>query len=635
MLFKWLDASEAAQVGATLAEDFFVQTSGPSGARRKEASRPQGQELQKFLQKFLQQVDRAAQPIKLNFFKRAKLANSFKWRLLDKGVDKELVEELTQALVLRLTAGRGTEARVPGTASPGRRNSRNVAALLAQANEHMSRGAYAEAIGCLQDLLELDRRHAVAHNNLGAALCHVGRYAEAEDQFRQAINARGSYPEGHCNLGTVLRWRGRVSESEGPLRRALKLKPTYVDAQVNLSATLVLLGRLGEARNLLEKALKLAPRNVAALVGLGQIAGPEGRLEEAESLFRRALDIDPSADGAWAGLAWLRRMTPADSGWVKRAEGLAAHGLAPLSEANIRYAIGKYWDDVGDFGRAFRAYQRANELQKMAAESYKREARTRFVDDMIRVYTRQTLSRPPAGASDSARPVFVVGMPRSGTSLVEQIIASHPAARGAGELGFWSEAMRRHEGAIRNEPIGGPLAGRLSAAYLRVLAQHSPDALRVVDKATFNSEYLGVIHLVFPRARFIYLRRDPVDTCLSCYFQQLSQEMSFTMDLSDLAHYCGEHRRLMVHWREALPPGVLLDVPYEKLIADQETWTRRMLEFVGLEWDARCLDFHKTERTVSTASFWQVRQKLYQSSVGRWRNYQKFIGPLLELQGLE
>jgi len=233
------------------------------------------------------------------------------------------------------------------------------------------------------------------------------------------------------------------------------------------------------------------------------------------------------------------------------------------------------------------------------------------------------------------KPVFVVGMMRSGTSLAEQIIASHPAAKGAGELGFWSDAVHEYETVLRKEPLGESTRKELAEAYLRALASHSVDALRIVDKAPVNSDYLGIIHSVFPNARIVYMRRDPIDTCLSCYFQQLSPSMEFTMDLSDLAHYYREHQRLVAHWHTVLPPGTILDVPYEELIADQEGWTRKILDFLGLEWDERCLNFHKTKRPVATASYWQVRQRIYKDSVERWRNYEKFLGPLRGLRNLD
>lgn len=271
----------------------------------------------------------------------------------------------------------------------------------------------------------------------------------------------------------------------------------------------------------------------------------------------------------------------------------------------------------------------------MSADPYERDVHARFVDDMTRVYTREALARAAAGASDSQKPVFVVGMMRSGTTLVEQIIGSHPAVSAAGELTFWSEVLRKHESTLRREPPSDKLRAKVAADCLRTLGAYSSDALRVVDKAPVNSDYLGIIHAVFPNARMIYVRRDPIDVCLSCYFQQFSATLNFTMDLSDLAHYYREHRRLVAHWRAVLPAGTLLEVPYAELVADQETWTRRMVEFLGLEWDARCLDFQQTKRTVTTASYWQVRQKIYRGSVGRWQNYKKFIGPLLALKDLD
>jgi hypothetical protein len=328
-------------------------------------------------------------------------------------------------------------------------------------------------------------------------------------------------------------------------------------------------------------------------------------------------------------------MSAADgANWLKGAQASASNGLEPLSEARIRFAIGKYYDDIGDPARAFGSYQQGNELMKTAAVAYDGDARERFVSDLIRVYTRESLSEVQKGASDSRLPVFVVGMPRSGTSLVEQIIASHPAAKGAGELRFWGQAFRKHASKLLQGLPDERLRRQLAEEYLRTLAGPAGGALRVVDKAPFNSDYLGAIHSVFPNARMIYVQRDPIDSCLSCYFQDFPPALNFTLDLSALAHYYREHHRLMAHWRAVLPPSTVLEVPYAGLVEDQEMWTRKIVEFLGLEWDERCLDFHRTERSVLTTSFWQVRQKLYQSSIGRWRHYEKFIGPLLELKGL-
>jgi hypothetical protein len=221
-------------------------------------------------------------------------------------------------------------------------------------------------------------------------------------------------------------------------------------------------------------------------------------------------------------------------------------------------------------------------------------------------------------------------MPRSGTSLAEQIIASHPAAYGAGELNFWAALIKKDE-QLTDAVLSEPARPRVAEEYLRILEGFSANASRVIDKAPVNSDFLGLIYSVFPNARVIYMQRDPIDTCLSCYFQQFLTGQNFTLDLSDLAHYYREHQRIIAHWRAVLPPGFILNVPYEELVADQETWSRKMLDFIGLEWDPRCLEFHTNKRRVTTASAWQVRQKVYKSSVARWRNYEKFIGPLKAL----
>jgi tetratricopeptide (TPR) repeat protein len=636
-MFKWLDAREASEVGASLADDFVLQSVvGPAAKGREGRAQAHDQELQKFLQKFLQRVDREARPLKLNLFKRAKLANSFKWRLLEKGLERGLVDELTQALVLRLTGSQPGAASAGQTAvaGAGRASRRDVQALHARGNESMARGDYAAALESYRELVTVDPRDAVARNGLGIALAQLARYSEAEEELRRAIGIRPGFPEAHYNLAGVLQSTGRFNESEMPLRRALKLKPSYAEARISLGMSCVLLGRLREARDCYEKALRLAPRNTQALVGIGQIEALEGRFTEAESAYRRALEADPGVSYGWAALVWLRRMTPADGAWVKRAEEIAASGLTPIDEATLRFAIGKYYDDVADYPRAFRSYQRGNELHKLRAEPYDREGRARFVDDLVRLYTPELLARARTAASDSARPVFIVGMPRSGTSLVEQIIASHASACGAGELDFWTIAVRKHEHAFRRELLGETLRRKLARDYLGVLAGHSAEALRVVDKAPVNADYLGLIHSVFPQARIINMQRDPIDTCLSCYFQQFPPSLNYTLELSDLAHYYREHQRLVAHWRRVLPPETFLDVPYGELTADQEGWTRRILEFIGLPWDERCLEFHKTVRPVNTASVWQVRQRLYQSSVGRWRQYEKFVGPLRELEGM-
>jgi tetratricopeptide (TPR) repeat protein len=631
MILEWFDASEATKIGVELADQFAPQqvkraaTHGNQSARWK-----QGDELHVILQR----ADREVRGLRLNFYKKAKFANSFKWRLLENGVEKTLADEVTQRLVLHLSGNQSGSA-LSDNANAGatdRPQPNDAKYLLVQGNRSIARGAYSEAIGFYQDLIRIAPRHVVALNNLGAALSKLGRDKEAETYFYQAIKIEPDFPDAHSNIGNALLLKGQYATAEQFLRRALKLNPRFVNARVNLGLTLSFLSRLGDARSQFKKALKYQPRNADALSGLAFVAMTEGSFDQAGAMLSRALQVNPRMPRALGLQAGLRKMTPSDSAWLKNAEEVAASEFAPLDESELRFAIAKYYDDVEDFKRAFQNYKRANDLLKSIAEPYDREAHKGFVDIMIRTYTQEVVARVNDGASNSMKPVFVIGMPRSGTSLAEQIISSHPSAKGAGELEFWANAVHEYEALIKEGSLDESRRKKLAEAYLRVLEAKSGDALRIVDKAPVNSDYLGLIHSVFPNARIIYMQRDPIDTCLSCYFQKFVLSMNFTMDLSDLADYYRQHRLLMTHWRAVLPPGTILEVPYEELVADQEGWTRKILDFLGLEWDERVLNFHETKREVATASFWQVRQKIYKNSVQRWRNYEKFIGPLRDLK---
>jgi hypothetical protein len=291
----------------------------------------------------------------------------------------------------------------------------------------------------------------------------------------------------------------------------------------------------------------------------------------------------------------------------------------------LRCALGKYFDDVGDFAQAFSNYQRANELAKLYRPIYDRLDMQRRIGQIIRLYDREWMSRAHPNMNPASRPVFIVGLQRTGTTLAEQILASHPAVFSAGAKDYWTIAAIEHEACMANGDDSEILIGKLACGYLRLLEEFSSDALRVVDKMTTNFICLGLIHAALPNARIIHMRRNPIDACLSNYFDVFT----IANDLEDLAHFGTEYSRLMEHWRLILPKVCILDVPYEALVDEQEAWSRRMLEFTGLTWDARCIDFHQTKRPVITASRWQVRQEMGRGSVERWRNHARFIEPLL------
>jgi tetratricopeptide (TPR) repeat protein len=497
--------------------------------------------------------------------------------------------------------------------------------LIARATSCQERKEYAETVVVYTELDALLPRRPEILNNLGVALFGVGRYREAEQRYREALAIDPDLPHTLCNLATLL--QADPEESASCVRRALEIDPRFPGARTKLGLLLQSAGRDREAEVAFQEALESFPNDAVAWVGLAHGRRARGRFEEAEHLIREALQLDPNLPAAWAALQSVRRMTAADSEWCEAAEKLAGSGLALWEESELRFALGKYYDDIRNFERAFENFKRGNELLKSVARDYLRVEHAALADETIRTYSRAALAKREPGGCDSARPVFVIGMPRSGTSLLEQIIASHPAAQGAGELDFWLRAARADPGMRRRIP-GGQQRKRLAGEYVDFLEHRFPTAARIVDKAPENAHFVGLIHAALPKARIISMRRHPIDVCLSCYFQRFSTALRYTMDLSDLAAYYRTHRRLMAHWREALPSGALLEVPYEELVADQEGWTRKILDFLELEWDPRCLSFHETERTVNTASAWQVRQRLYGHSVDRWRNYQKFIGPL-------
>ena len=276
-------------------------------------------------------------------------------------------------------------------------------------------------------------------------------------------------------------------------------------------------------------------------------------------------------------------------------------------------------------GGAFAEYREANELSKRTGLRYDAAGTSRRVDEIIAA-SAAGVARSASPGSPSQRPVLIVGMPRSGTSLAEQILASHPDVFGAGELPFWDGAAAAREAGAPLEP--------LAARYLALLEGLAPGSARVVDKMPPNFMHLALFLAAFPQGRIIHMRRHPIDTCLSIYFQYFQSSHAFANDFESLAHYYRQYARLTDHWRRVLPAERFLEVSYEALTADQELWSRRMLAFLGLPWDARCLDFHQTERTVITASKWQVRQKIHSGSTGRWRNYEAFVAPLLPLLDL-
>jgi tetratricopeptide (TPR) repeat protein len=497
---------------------------------------------------------------------------------------------------------------------------------------HAAQGRLEDAVASYQQALKLDPRYADALDNLGHILRDLGRRGEALSLYAQALEKDPRRADSLANIGHILVELRRPEEAADAFARALRLQPSFGRAHVGLASILRLRQREEEADRSCRAALAVDANDVDALCLLGELQADRGRFAEAEQLFRRAILVKPDLPAAWCGIAAHRKMTVDDGDWQRNAEALLAKRLPLGQEINLRFALAKYFDDTQRYEEAFGQYSRANELSKRYGGDYDAGKLTARINRIISTIDASFVHRYPEQGSASEVPVFIIGMPRSGTSLTEQILASHPAVFGAGELVFWEGAFNTLEKAASGAEDAAALLSKTAETYLARLPPSAPaTALRVTDKMPANFLYAGLIHACFPKARIIHVRREPIDTCLSIYFQNFFNVGPYANDLGSLAHYYGEYVRVTDHWRAILPPGSLLEVPYEALVADQETWTRRMLAFVGLPWDAACLNFHATERAVVTASKWQVRQKIHSSSVERWRHYAKFVGPLMHL----
>jgi tetratricopeptide (TPR) repeat protein len=532
----------------------------------------------------------------------------------------------------------GNAQRLLGLLDEAMASSRRAAALdpgLSVAHNNVglifaARRQREEAVASYRQALRLNPRYVDVLNNLGNVLRELGARREALALYAQAAELDPKRAESHCNLGNILVELGRIEEGTECFRRALVLRPDWPLAHLSLATALRLQRRPADAESSCRAALAIDPNYVEAVSLLGELRADLGHFSEAQELFQRAVAINPDFAFAFSAMAAHRKMTSGDAAWLKGAETLLAKRPTLADEINLRYALGKYFDDVGHYDEAFDHYRRANELSKRYGRGYDGAKLARRVDEIVRCFDTAFVGRGQPLAASSELPVFVVGMPRSGTSLTEQILASHPAASGAGELTFWDAAYDAYRQA-ELEGNGGGYLSKVTGDYLGRLTASSGGAQRVIDKMPANFLYLGLIHAAFPRARIIHMQRHPIDTCLSIYFQHFFNMGPYANDLDDLVHCYGEYRRVTDHWRTVLPATALLEIPYEALIEDQEGWTRRMVDFIGLPWDPKCLEFHETERVVSTASKWQVRQKIYAASAGRWRNYEKFLGPLQRL----
>jgi tetratricopeptide (TPR) repeat protein len=499
-----------------------------------------------------------------------------------------------------------------------------------------------EAVAAYHQAIQIKPDYALAHSNLGGALKVQGKLDEAVAACREAIDIKPDLAEAHFNLGDVLIDQGKLDEAVAAYRQAIQIKPGYAEAYSNLGVVLEGQGKLDEAVAACRQAILIKPDLAATYSNLGHMLKELGQLHEAQEAYFEAIQLDPSLTRAYFNLADSMTFAPGDR-YLTAMEALAAktEGLSKTDRTQLDFALGKAYADLKDYRRSFK-HLLAGNAGKRATIYYEEKSALALFDRIEAVFTSELVKAKSGGGDGSPLPIFVLGMPRSGTTLVEQIIASHPMAYGAGELQTLTNVARTvcdPDGNAIPFPEFMPALDvsalrQIGTRYVTALRELAPKGERVTDKMPSNYYFAGLIHLALPNAKIIHTMRDPIDTCISCFSKLFSGEQNHTYDLGELGRYYKRYERLMAHWRRALPPSRILDVQYEDVVADLEGQAQRIISYCGLPWDDRCLAFHKTDRPVRTASATQVRQPIYKSAVGRSRLYETQLGPLLAALGV-
>ena len=495
-----------------------------------------------------------------------------------------------------------------------------------------------EALACFVQALVLAPRSAAALDSLAGVLSEMNRFGDALACYDHALACEPGCVDTFANRASVLTALKRFDEALASCDQALALAPNHVVALNNRGAALAGLARESEAIASCDAAIVAQPDFALAHDNKGVALLQLGRFRAAGEAFEAAIALAPDQPRPYYHLSLTRRFEPDDLR-LPAIERLTRSDATLSAQDRIyaHFAFGRAMADLGDIERSFYHIAAGNVVQRHLF-AYDEAATLAALER-----TRLAFAQRPiigTGARGSA-PIFIVGMPRSGSTLVEQILASHPDAHGAGEVSDLQWAAGEIGGAAVETLINPEAVGRMSsedfrrlgANYLRRIEARAPAAQRVINKALENFRHLGLIALALPDARIVHVRRDPVDTCFSCFSNLFVDNVLYASELGELGRYYRGYNVLMAHWRRMLPPGMMIEVRYEDVVADLEGESRSLVAHCGLDWDPRCLDFHKSERSVRTASLAQVRQPIYGGSVGRWRPYQAFLGPLLEALG--
>lgn len=481
---------------------------------------------------------------------------------------------------------------------------------------------------CYRRAIEIAPDYAAAHNNLGIAQKESGRLAEAKHSVLRSLELMPEDADAHNNLGAILLDMGLFDQAEYSCRRALQIVPDHVKALNNLACALKEMMRSNEAEQIYKRALSIASDDADALHGLANLHLEKGEAEKARRIYATILKDHPANLAVRCSMALSQKAREHDANFA----ALKEFAQAPLARQDSifhHYALGKCYDDTGEYEKAFAHFSEGARLKRSLLDYHADRAAQRFAE-VAHDFDHEAMQRLQGTGNPSDLPVFVLGMPRSGTTLVEQIISSHPEVHGMGELGGLLNIVER--GGTEHQSEREKIAG-WGKDYISAMQMRAPHARRITDKMPTHFFAIGLIHLMLPNAKIIHVRRSPLDTCLSCFTQLFNRAHEYSYDLAELGRYYVGYAGLMEHWRRVLPEGAFLEVGYEDVVSDPKGQARRMVEYCGLEWNEACLDFHRNERPIQTASVMQVRQPAYRSSVGRWRHYEPYLAPLIDALG--